>query len=238
MAGRVLLDLDVHRRPGYLVGRWGKVLLELEDEALLARTRNDLLVVGHSSVAEDSVLAEVRHDSILVDPEEGFVVDGGAQSLEGGGLVVDLGLDDIAGHAEDTEVGPDSANDLWSGGRSEVVDVEVLVVLPGDRCDRVVEDWHVDGEDGCSGWSSVNVGPSFDSKVRILLHHHDYASEGRIAFDPRTRLVPSIVAVEMLHPGGVATGIERVLLRLVGVGSIGLAILDHLLGNVSSSVHW
>ena len=235
VAGRVLLDLDVHRRQGYLVGRWGKVLLELEDEALLARTRDDLLVVEHSSVAEDGVLAEVRLDSILVDPEEGFV-DGGAQGLEGGGLVVDLGLDDIADHAEDTEVGPDSANDLWSGGRSEVVDVEVLGVLPGDRCDHVVEDWHVGGEDGCSGWSSVNVGPSFDSKVRILLHHHDDASEGRTAFDPKTRLVLSIVAVEMLHPGGVATGIERVLLRLVGVDSIDLAILDRLLGNVSSGV--
>ena len=236
VAGRVLLDLDVHRRQGYLVGRWGKVPLELEDGALLARTRDDLLVVEHSFVAEDGVLAEVWLDSILVDPEEGFVVDDDAQGLEDGGLVVDLGLDDIADHAEDTEVGPGSANDLWPGGRSEVVDVEVLGVLPGDRCDHVVEDWHVGGEDGCSGWSSVNVGPSFDSKVRILLHHHDDASGDRTAFDPKTRLVLSIVAVGMLHPARVATGIERVLLRLVGVDSIDFAILDRLLGNVPLGV--
>ena len=156
------------------------------------------------------------------------------RGLEDGGLVVDLGFDDIADPVEDTGVGLDSASDMEHEGRREVVGVVELGVLPGDRCDHVVEDRHVGGEEGCSGWSLGNVGLPFDSKVNILLRHHDDASEDRTVFDPKARLVLAVVAARMLHLGGVATGIGGVLLQLVDVDSIVLAILDLLLGSVPS----
>ena len=175
-------------------------------------------------------------DSILIGPAECFVVDDGVRDLEHVGLVVDLGLDDIADHAEDTGVDLDSANDMEHEGGRNVVGVLELGVLPGDRCDHVGEDWHVDGEDGCPDWSWAGVGLSFDSKVRILPHRHDDTLEDRTAFDPKMRLVLAIVAAGRLHPGGVATGIGDVLLQLLDVDSIELAILDRLLGSVPSGV--
>ena len=187
-------------------------------------------------MAEDGALAEVWLDSILVDPAECIVVDDGVQGLEDGGLVVDLGLDDVADRAEDTEVDLGSADDMEHEGRRGVVDVVELGVLPGDRCDHVVEDRHVGGEDGCSGWSLASVGLSFDSKASILLHRDDDMSEDRTVFDPKAGLVLAIVAARVLHPGGVAAGVGNVLLQLVDVDSIELAILDRLLGSVPSGV--
>ena len=120
----------------------GHVLLDLEV----------LLFVEHSSVVEGGALAGVWLDASLVSPAGCIVVDDAVQGLEDGGLVVDLGLDDVADHAEDTEVDLDSADDREHEGKRGIEDVVELGVLPDSRCDHVVEDRHVGGEDGCSGW--------------------------------------------------------------------------------------